>query len=423
MTDSTSSVGARASRGASERLTRLSHRYLLPVTGACAATLGFLILLGLRTVEGPAIYSTLLLAGLCALVSSFGFLAWQETVSLPSPPARAGRSPNGAIPSKKTEPQARSHAPAPTVPLSGLGRAAVSAAVRAGDQIWRQWATPRTRPLGVEVAGPVAYSWYIPSKPGTVNPFSQRDEDLLFIDRGRVAPVTAPVTRAGGLTVPAPPLVQRTRNRADRQPRSHPFTETELDALFPPERPARAGSFPAPTVVSPPNHLSDVPPERDHPEVRSPDEVCPSPPPLVPGPPSAGPAPLTASWELPGPEAFAGLSEPAPLFSGLGGMLPTLDAIDHQVYLEAINPLPPHLRSQPIHREKRNEVTRPTSAEPHPHQGFCSMCARKLSDFRSWVECPRCSQAMCRECLSLSFLTGAEGRCFSCHNSPGPHAA
>ncbi len=424
MTDLTPSPGGTASRVASERLTRFSHRYLLPITGACAATLGILILLGLRPIEGPALYSTLLLAGLGALVSSFGFLAWQETVSRPSPNTRSASSRPSPTPSKKVEPSAKSVAPTHSMPLSGLGRAAVSAAYRAGDQIWHQWTTPRTRSLGVDVTGPVASSWYIPPKVGAPNPYSRRDQDLLFVNGGRLAPVTPSSTLAGEPPVPNPSLARRS-GRAVKivTPRAVPFTDTELDTLFPPESPPPRS---APTAPATPAHLSVSPsssPGSARPPGPAPDVLAPSPVLTglsTPPEPSGGP---TVAWELPGPEAFAGVSEPEPNFSGLGGLLPTLDAIDHQVYLEAINPLPPHLRSQPLRRDPRGDGTGSAPSERHARPGFCSMCARKLSDFRSWVECPQCSHPMCRDCLGLSFLTGAEGRCFVCRDSRGTPAA
>lgn len=424
MTDLTPSAGGTPSRTASERLTRFSHRYVLPITGACAATLGILILLGLRPIQGPTLYSTLLLAGLGALVSSFGFLAWQETVPHPSPATRSKPTRHSPTLSKTVEPSAKSVDPTRSVPLSGLGRAAVSAAFRTGDQIWHQWTTPRTRPLGVEVTGPVAASWYIPPKAGALNPYSRRDEDLVFVNAGRIAPVTPSSTLAGEPPVPNPSLA-RGSGRAVKivTPRAVPFTDTELDTLFPPEAQLPRG---APTAPATPAHLSESPsPSRENarPSSPGPDVLPPSPAPTgrsTPPEPSAGP---TVAWELAGPEAFAGVSEPEPIFSGLGGLLPTLDAIDHQVYLEAINPLPPDLRSQPLRRGPRGEGLGPAPSERHDRGGFCSMCARKLSDFRSWVECPRCSDPLCRECLGLSFLTGAEGRCFTCRDAHGTPAA
>jgi len=384
-------------------------------------TLAFLILFGAFTGTGPALYWTLLVVGLGALLSSFGFLLWQDELS--SRAIRTSSTSAAVRPPSAPPPRKDPTKPAPPQvhyphPDSGLGRAAVSAAFRPGDELWQHWTTPLGRPLGVEAAGPVAESWFSPAKAGAVAPFAGRDHDTWVLSDDRRTVVRGgPAGVVGGSPsrAPAPPKLARASTSGGI--RAHPFTELELDTLFPMEL-----ELDRPSPLSPDRAIRAEP--RKLPPVTTPTEPTPSIPAasasVEPHAPLLPPVP-SAPWEEPGPKAAAALAEADPLLGGPDG-LPTLDSIDHQVYLEALNPTPPHLRSSIRTDAKRAGPREARSSARRYYREFCAMCARKLSDFRSWVECPRCSQPMCRECLDLSFLTGAEGRCLSCREPNGPSA-
>jgi hypothetical protein len=382
------------------------------VLGSCAVTLGSLVLLGDWKGTGPAVYWTLLAAGLGALVASFGYLAWQETAGLRArspPPARSQH----AVPSPHDGPVPRPTVPIPGAsrsihPHSGLGRAAVSAAARSSEDLWHFWTTPKSRPLGVEVAGPIAESWYFPSKSGAIGPFASRDEDLRFIP--------SPIAADESLELTPPPATAPSELpsvRPSLTPRTEPFSELELEALFPTSAEFDAVAFNGPPT--PATLTGPAPPSRPAPPSEGESAPLPGVPPVPLTPPApAGPA--TPDWDLAVVDASA-LGGSGAFVAGPGGLLPTLDSVDHQVYLEAINPMPPHLRSVPVAGPRSPEVPRARPARRRTPEIVCTMCSRKVAGFHAWVDCPRCGQPMCRECLGRSFLTGSDGHCYSCRDS------
>ena len=105
--------------------------------------------------------------------------------------------------------------------------------------------------------------------------------------------------------------------------------------------------------------------------------------------------------------------EPPPFLSGRGGML-TLDAFDHPVDLESINPILPRLRTAVSSGRERNPRTAEVENREAAVRRFCSECSRALSDFRSWVECRFCRKPLCRQCLQESFEGEEAGACMEC---------
>lgn len=402
------------SNSASARVSHLCHRYVLPIAGACALTLGLLIVAGVWKGTVVALYWTLFAVGLAALVACFGYLAGQEAPSAPTPasdpipvaskptvPARTPPAPTRA--SEAARPRAGR-------PHSGLGRAVVSAANGSSDVLWNQWMPLKSGPLGVEAAGPIAESWYFASRSGAIAPYAGRDrEAILLTPDPRTEPVRGPST-------PAPVRYSSPRSGLPSvpKPRTEPFSDIELEAMFPSdEELAILGAHLAGSAVISNREPSERPP----------------PPELPLAPPSATAeaarsesrplAPATvAAWEYP---AAGAVSEASSLVTGPAGSLASLDALDHQIYLESINPTPPHLRPAP--QPAARPEPRAARSSPRAATGpSCAMCSRPLPDFRAWVECPHCDQPMCRDCLGISFMTGGEGRCFRCRDSHGPAA-
>jgi hypothetical protein len=414
---------------ASHLVTHYSHRYFLPVAGTCAVVLAALILLGEWSGTGPALYWTLFAVGVGALVSSFGFLAWQENLALrASRPAPSGSSPVPAAAPSAASAIREPHRPAMTHHLalphlhSGLGRAAVSAAFRSGDELWHRWSTPPSPSLGVEVAGPVASSWYAPTKEGALAPFAPRDQGIWFLspEHHLVIPDLPPA--GGGPSFNVSGGSRDLRLEPEPSERTQPFSEFELDTLFPPEPGAPLPPFdddsgtppsPAPFATRPtPSAPPSIP-------ILSDTEERPRPP----SAPSSLRSAAPPIWEALDAEIALAMAEAGAMGSGPSGMLPTLDSLDHQVYLEALNPTPPHLRSSTPRSRPKPPKSIGRSVGPLPDHEFCTMCARKVADFRTWVECPRCGRPLCRDCLGISFLTGAGGRCFNCRESHEPVAA
>ena len=99
---------------------------------------------------------------------------------------------------------------------------------------------------------------------------------------------------------------------------------------------------------------------------------------------------------------------------GRAGLPTNLDAFDHVADLESVNPILPRLRPAPSAVPARWLRKSATAGEQPSVRRPCSECSRRLSDFRSWVECRVCRKPMCRDCLQESFQHDGAGACSNC---------
>jgi hypothetical protein len=384
--------------GISERLTHASHRYLLPAVGAGAATLGGVLFLGAGEPARPYLPFALVGLGAAAVVSSVAFHHWQYRRAA----ARAARAEIDPPPAVGTAVYAHS----PSVPHSGIGRATTSPFAEAGERMWRQWETPAVRGLGAEVTGPVGEIPYVPSAIGPQGPYASRDVDLVILPErphARSTPFRGPVGIPGApRRIPTASVRAYTNSRmrlASR--RRRPYSPAELDAMFPPDL------SPAPSVPALPlatAELSPIPFARASLAIE-PEAIAPARP--LSAPPSFGAA-GTAGLGLVEPPV--GPDQPTGRFR----ILPSLLSLRDPLYVEMIQPIPPHLRV-PFRPAARSDA-RATSTLPRPgsRSTECIGCLRPLSGFRGWVICPGCHGALCRRCLGASFLASAEGQCSRC---------
>jgi hypothetical protein len=79
---------------------------------------------------------------------------------------------------------------------------------------------------------------------------------------------------------------------------------------------------------------------------------------------------------------------------------------------EAANPVPPHLRGFPRPTVHPGAALRRTPRHHPPW--FCADCCEPVSDLRTWAPCPECRRPMCRGCIGRSLATGIGGRCEAC---------
>lgn len=408
--------------------TRTGGPSFLLASGASVVALGTILLLGLWRELDRFLPYLLLVVGAGILFTSVDLLVAPGESPRPKrdrtpapPPATAEPSSPLARPKVvQPRPRLREHHP-----HSGLGRAAVSAATKPGDEIWRRWAIPRPRPLGAELVGPVPETAYCPPKLGAFVAFPARDQDLQFPALER-----PPVGKASGSSTPSSsaPLLDLRRGESfwssdppvpsKKFGRSGPFSDSELDTLFPrvadstslggaplapipSDRSCGPGSLLPSPELSPSRSLEGGPGPSKVPDAQTP--------PL----PDSQPNAEAASAPCPIPTGAA----VGPLLAGPVALLPTLDALDHMVALEALNPTPPHLRSSLPPKPSGSSSGRVGPVARQTARWHCADCSQALSDFRAWVECPRCSQPICRRCLSAAFLTGEEGHCAECRNS------
>lgn len=105
--------------------------------------------------------------------------------------------------------------------------------------------------------------------------------------------------------------------------------------------------------------------------------------------------------------------EPPPFLTGRGGML-TLDVFDHPVDLDAVSPTRPRLGPAAPVRPERTVRSSGARVGEAAMRRLCGECSRRLTDFRSWVECRFCRKPLCRQCLQESFEGAEVGACMEC---------
>lgn len=423
---------------------RSPRSYVLPAIGAAVVVLALLLLLGPWPLPSFYVPIGLLLGVLLSWVSLESFRSWEEGLSSTPPAvARPAKVRAAAIPASPSSAPAPSPAsrmtrgPTGSALHSGLARAAMSASGRSVDEVWRQWAPPRGRPLGADLVGPVPETAYVPPDHGSWVPFPRRDRELLKVEDGALVraspsisshlppPGSADSPRTPEPVVGSPPVSGSPPVGSPE--RLVPYTAAELDFLFP--LGATSVGDPSPPVVTrAPVSSSWTWSDREH---RSLDTAPPSrardsgePSSLSPRPRSEEVPPPVDTPPLPTllAASFSGWEVGSP-FSGTLAGLPTLDSLDNAVTEEALNPLPPHLRSAPPARTPPTPprpAARPPPRAPDPWS--CTNCHRGIWDFHRWTPCPECARPVCQRCLRLSYLTGGEGRCSECRSPAHPAA-
>ncbi len=369
--------------GASDRAARLVCRYLLPATGGASTAFAALFIAGVGPFPSRPLAFLLMVAGLASVFAAFT-LARSEAPVVPPSTARVARR-RGSAPPTPAPPSATTHR-VPTwsdsKPHSGLGRAAVAASPHAERGIWDQWETAREPTLGATLVGPVPETAYSLPRTGAIAPFAARDEDAIVISevRDRRTGSTAPLTRPWSPTLDSEELDRSVRDDPVR--RLEPFSAEDLDLLFPPSE--RGAPTPASTGIRASGRAAGPEPNVVRPTELPEEEPTSS--------PTFGPT------ESPSAD-FGALSWGAP------GLAVEFGLPDHELYLESINPVPPHLRA--------GTKTAPPSSESVA-SGRCSICSDPVEGFRSWTPCPRCFRPVCRDCLTESLQEGRSGECASC---------
>ena len=396
---------------------RRGHRLAVSASGAAAVVMSYLLAIGLWTQD--RYYLELSLgAGVAALAAGVGYHAWASrarAADAPQEPPRIFAA--GA----RTSPPAVAAAgtvgrPDPTTPQSGIGQATVQGAAEGGPRIWQQWdaPTPWSKTLGSPLIGPVPETAYVPHAPGAFVPFPSTEQDIVYVPGAVLRPL--PVASPWALDrFPSDPHRSGAvrghsggRARSARGGRTEPFSDRELDELFPPGPPRPEGG--AAGAIAPAIPSMTGPGPSCALALRTPPVIGAA------GPRRLSPAPARSPGgppSIPGPRP--GSTRPSATAEASAAAAP----VRHAIYLEAINPIPPHRRES----ERRSPGERPAPPFRSPDTlRSCAVCDRGLSDFRSWAECAKCYRPVCRLCLSISLLSGYDGLCSTCRPGPTPAA-
>ena len=387
--------------GPSARVTVAAHRYFLPAAGGAALTFGTLFLIGVEPPSVPLLALALMVVGGGSLLTAFSFRLWQLSL-LPPPTARVARrrgsspppvQPHGSAPRRERTP------PDWSIPHSGIGRSVVSASAPPPAGIWEQWEPASHPALGAALVGPVPSTAYLPPRVGAIAPFAARDEGALIISESRTRSErwSGPqrVERSWDAFPPSDALDRYPEGEpmpdSDDAHRLTPFSAEDLDLLFPPVERSTLDSD-SPPEVTLDAFLGEFP---HGPATAAAQELALAPPHSAGEPePTSGADFGALSWGQPG--LGVGLAQP-----------------DHELYLEAINPVPPHLRSG----ERPAAPTGPRASDRSgaiSAGGRCSACSNPVVGFRSWTPCPRCLRPVCRDCLAASLIDGGDGECPTC---------
>jgi len=414
-----------------ERTLDLAYRWILPTGGLGAASVGLGLLMSGWASPGPAASLALFLVGWGTAATLFGAYWWSTT-----PPAPAPLMSVPAVAPPTTTPGSSSVAgprrPSGAHLTSSFSRQGydwrvLSLPPSPADETWISWLPRETRRLGPPASRGSARTAYSAGRPGSLVAIPTRAQgrgvratslpgDLARADGTEPTartpgearpPIRSPVTVEALFHTPPAPAAPSTG-----------YTEEELDRLFPPApgehtpfltgAPDRVGMRDSDRVGTSPGNILRAAAATDSP--RFPREAPPSiedeldlametSDRLPPGPASVPPAV---------PEDR---SSSPPRWMG-EFPLPAAPAVD--LYLEAANPIPPHLRgTDRLVSTVKHRLPRRTP-EPERPKSVCASCSRVVVNLRMSGPCPRCLRPVCSECLRQAFRSHGEGSCVDC---------
>ena len=402
-------------RASEESLTDAALRWVLPAAASVSLLLGVALLILHGSVARADVSLGLFLTGWgasAALVALFcrgqftGAPRGAEAMEVPLTPA-----PDGG-PSRSTRPEPVDR-PVTSFSSRGSEWRVLAAPTSPGDETWLSWLPRESRRLGAETGKIGRGAVYTPGGLGGLVAFPTRKES----SSARSETMAGDFARSKA----------RTRPSSDVPPastRHSGFSEEDLDRMFPP------------TVGGRSLFLSDVPdkigvppalPKILNPSVEvgagTKDSAVPRDgrsKPLGAGvmAPSLGSPRVEDSTDIPV------LSEPpSPLLRAFSEDLRGPPDPADDLFREAINPVPPHLRGVglPTHVGARRP-DRPRRDAPSP-KSVCASCSKVVVTLRMSGPCPKCLRPICNECLREAFVTHGQGWCIDCSSTPAVSAS
>jgi hypothetical protein len=416
-----------------DRLLDAAYRWCLPAAGIVSALVG----LGLLVLGGVSLGSetslALFLTGWGAAAVLFS-LSWRMTsprvTTGPMAAPRPTSAPMAVAPTRSGGPSlAFGNHISPAFARRGSEWRVLAAPANPGDETWLSWLPRETRRLGAGSTTGSRRAAYSASRPGSLVAIPNRTQGAgarattLSGDIARSAVQIGPVRKPVGTR--EPPRSPATLENLFHTPppptrRASEFTEDELDRLFPP---APGGHTPFLTGVPEKVGLREPGPGRPPRATADPTWVpdLPSPPPESVRSSSETTLDLELDREL--NDRPAGTSVPVqtslpehgPLSAPRGpAEFPGHDVSADDLFLEASNPIPPHLRG--IDRRSRADPPRPSRsalASESP-KSVCASCSKVVVNLRMSSPCPQCLRPICSECLREAFRSHGLGCCVDC---------
>ena len=278
----------------------------------------------------------------------------------------------------------------------------LSSSANPGDETWLSWLPRERRRLYAE-PGSVA--------PGVVTSPGKAGNLVAFPVRDYYGGALLPAVRGPRTTLPTPAkergLIGDEHLPRLTSPHASPFSEEELDRMFPPEGRRRGPVF-----------LPDAP-DRIGGGASWAKSAIPTP--IA----SSEAGRLLADVSLspaPADDLLLDETRPSPLeglsHKGEGERETEIDlTTDERLSREAANPVPPHLRaSGPLLRFEPSRPARGTKSSATP-RSVCASCSKVVVNLRMSGPCPKCLRPICNECLREAFVTHGHGWCVDCSSA------
>lgn len=419
--------------GTAGSLAESALRWVLPLAAAASTVLGAAFLFESAAPLGPhsALSCFLISWGVAAGLVSIG--SWRATAR-PTQVRGPAASPRWSTFSAGATTRVAS------VPSDGLIASFThrgsewrvpATAISPGDETWLSWLPRERQLLGADSQGAYRRAAYSPGLPGSLVAIPTRDRGV-----GRRPPMApgdsggpAPPTRQATVAGPSEDLWDSRSTSVDSssppaRPRLSPYSEEELDRMFPPatrgrttflsSAPERVGVRAVPT-----EEWNDAPgfqrPPGDDTEALEPER------PTLEVHPDAGAQDVSRAGRFihdgSSPRLVSSLAPGPPDEPSIGD--PPADELSR----EAANPVPPHLRGTGLLPRSGTRRPHPSPAGPGGQKSVCASCSKVVVNLRMSGPCPRCLRPICNECLREAFVTHGHGWCIDCAASPAAAAA
>ena len=282
-----------------------------------------------------------------------------------------------------------------------------------GNETWLSWLPRESRRLGPDTSSVGSGVITSPGRAGNLVAFPVRD-----YFGGALPPA------ARGVMASLPPRTGGRGAEGDEHlpalsvSRAAPFSEDELDRMFPPQErrgsvflaaaPDRIGVHSRWSISAPVEDLSmeisgessDVPGRGEDREASEDISVMPH--------RWVGPQSATS----PAPADVVDHEQPSRPPAG------RTDASSTELSREAVNPIPPHLRGSGTLIRTRPLPTARGGRGHSPPRSVCASCSKVVVDLRLSGPCPRCLRPLCHDCLREALATVGHGWCPDCSRAP-----
>jgi hypothetical protein len=405
----------------------VSAQLLLPAGAFASLLLGLGLLLDPL---GPAgVYAPFVLFGVGA-VALAAYLSLRYWGNVPAPsitPAPAARPAAISFPTNPRVGGGTGPSDRQPVPITGRGSEwrVLSAPASPGDETWLSWLPREHRRLGPEGGGVASGVVLSPGKAGNLVAFPVPN----YYHGVRSAPGTGGTVEPTPLSRNPPGIAGRDDSITMREAAGNPtvrgpsrsstrawsFSEEELDRLFP-----LTSDHPYVVLTDAPERVGGVPSWKREagPSTKvpaHPDSLAP----FAGGHSSASGGEGDRGSRL-GPFEEPGIDCPSNPGSTRAPSSGSLDSSPGprgtaaELFLEAANPVPPHLRNADpstrvgVHRPARRSV------DPGSQRSVCASCSKVVVNLHMSGPCPKCLRPICNDCLHDAFARYGHGWCTDC---------